>query len=151
MENLRRLKSPPLPMRRLEATAMSEKAQIAAVDERHPGFDEGDHGISQRRGLPRLGIDARRAIDRYGDVAIGGAVHAAVGGAEPQTKATALIGGHAGIAQRRTSEPGSREPGDRIDAVENVVIDRNDRRELIAPRRAGQQENLEVVFRETGI
>ena len=148
---MRRPKSPPLPLRRLEATAMSEKAQIAAVDERHSGFDEGDHGITQRRGFPGLGIDARRAIDRNGDLAIGGAVHAAVSGAESQTKAAALIGGHARIAQRRTSEPGPRDSGDRIDAVEDIVVDRNDCRKLIVPRRAGQQENLEVVLRETGI
>ena len=134
---------PPPSLHWLGATAMPKQVQIAAIDERYTGFDEGDHGVTQRRRLPRFGIDPSCAVDCYRDLAIGRAAHATVGGAEPQPKAAALIGGHACVAQGRTVEPGARQPRERIDAVEEFVIERNDRRELIVWRCAGQKKNRE--------
>ena len=116
---------------------MAKKLQIAAVNEGKAAFDEGDDGIAQRRCLPGLGIDARRAIDCDGDVAIGRAVHAAVGSTKFEAKAAALLGGHARVAQWRTLEPGAREACQRINAIEDVVIDGDDRRKLVVCGYAG--------------
>lgn len=116
---------------------MPKQVQIAAIDEGQSGFGEGDHGIPQRRGLPRVGIDARRAIDCDGDVAIGRAVHTAVGSTKFEAKAAALLGGHARVAQWRTLEPGAREACQRINAIEDVVIDGDDRRKLVVCGYAG--------------
>src|SRR3546814_18302479 len=103
---------------RLSATAaMSEQPQIAAVDERNSGFDKGDGGVTQRRCLPRFAIDARRAVDGNGDLAIGGAVHTTIGGAQPQSKAATLIDGHAGVTRQRTFEHGTRKPYDCVDWI----------------------------------
>ena len=130
---------------------MPEQFQVAAPDERHACLDKPDHRVAQRGCLPGVGFDARRAVDCNGDLAIGGAVHAAIGGAEPQAEAAALIDGHACVAQWRAFEPGPRQPGERIDAVEDVVIDWNDCRELMLWRCAGKKKDLEVVVGESGI
>lgn len=116
---------------------MPKQVQIAAIDEGQSGFGEGDHGITQRRGLPGIGVDPRRAIDCDGNVAIGRAVHAAVGSTKFEAKAAPLLGGHACVAQWRTLEPGAREACQRIDAIEDVVIDGDDRRKLVVCGYAG--------------
>ena len=130
---------------------MPKQVQIAAIDERHSGFDEGDHGITQGRGLPGFGIDTRRAIDCDGDFAIGRAIHAAICGAEFEAKATALLDSHARVAQRWTLEPGAGEACQCIDTIKDVVIDGNDHRKLIVWGCAGKKENLEVMVGKTGI
>ena len=52
-------------------------------------------------------------------------------------EAAALLGGHARVAQWRTLEPGAREACQRINAIEDVVIDGDDRRKLVVCGYAG--------------
>ena len=130
---------------------MTEKAQIAAVDERNSGFDKGDGGVTQRRCLPRLAIDARRAVDRDGDLAIGGAVQTTIGSAQPQSKAATLIDGHAGVTRQRTFEPGTRKPCDCVDAIKEIVINRKDCCELIVRGCVGKKKDLEAAIGKIGV
>lgn len=127
---------------------MAKELQIAAVNESTTAFDEGDDGIAQRRCLPGLGVDARRAVDRDGDLAIACAVHMAVGGAELEPEAPPLLGGHAAIAQRRAAEPDARHARQGVDAVEDLAIERNQRRELVVWNSAGKEKNPDVVLGE---
>lgn len=145
------LNFPPQSSTRLSAAAVPEQLQIAAADERHACLDEPDHRVAQRGCLPGVGFDARRTVNCDGDLAIGGAVHAPIGCAEPQAKTAALIDGHARVAEWRTFKPGPGQPGERIDAVEDVVIDWDDCRELILWRCAGKEKDLEVVLGKGGI
>lgn len=133
---------------RLGAAALAKELQIAPVDEGKAAFDEGNDGITERRSLPGLGVDARRAVDRDSDLAIGRAVHMAVGGAELQAKAPPLLAGHARVARRRTAEPDARHSRQGIDAVEDVGIERNQRRELVVWNRAGKEKHPDVVLGE---
>ena len=137
--------------RRLGAAAMAKQLQIATIDEGKAAFYEGDDGIAQRRCLPRLGVDAGRAVDRDGDLAIGRAVHATIGGAEFEAKAAALFNSHARVAQWRTLEPGAREACQRVDTIKEVVIERDDRCKLIVWECARKKENLEIMIGKTGI
>ncbi len=125
---------------------MAKKLQIAAVNEGKAAFDEGDDGIAQRRCLPGLGIDARRAIDCDGDLAIGRAVHMTVGGAEFEPETPPLLGGHARIARRWAAEPDARHSRQGVDAIEDVAVERNQRRELVIWNRAGKEKNPDVVL-----
>ena len=127
---------------------MAQELQIAAMNEGKAAFDEGDDGIAQRRCLPGLGIDAHRAVDRNGDLAIACAVHMAVGSAEFEPEAPPLFGGHARIARRRPSEPDARHARERIDAVKDVAVERNQRSELVVWNSAGKEKNPDVVFGE---
>src|SRR3546814_18139961 len=136
---------------RLSGTAaMSKQPQIAAVEERNSGLDKGDGGVTQRRCLPRFAIDARRAVDGNGDLAIGGAVHTTIGGAQPQSKAATLIDGHAGVTRQRTFEPGTRKPCDCVDAIKEIVINRNDCRELIVRGGVGKKKDMEAATGTNG-
>ena len=130
---------------------MAKKLQIAAVNEGKAALDEGDDGIAQRRCPPGLGVDARRAVDRDGDLAIACAVHMAVGGAEFEPEASPLLSGHARIARRRAAEPDARHSRQGIDAVEDVGIERNQRRELVIWNGAGKEKNPDVVLGERRI
>lgn len=132
--------------RRLEAAAVAKELQIAAINEEKSAFDEGDDGIAQRRCPPGLGVDARRAVDRDGDLAIGRAVHMAVGGAQLEPETPPLLGGHARIALRRAADPDARHSRQGVDAVEDVGIERNQRRELVVWNGAGKEKNADVVF-----
>lgn len=134
--------------RRLEAAAVAKQLQISAINEGKAAFDEGDDGITQRRCLPGLGVDARRAVDRDGDLAIACAVHMAVGGAEFEPKPPPLLSGHARITRRRAAEPDTRHSREGIDAVEDVAVERNQRRELVVWNGAGKEKNPDVVFGE---
>lgn len=134
--------------RRLGAATMAKELQIAAINEGKAAFDKGDDGIAQRRCLPGLGVDARRTVDRDGDLAIACAVHMAVGGAEFEPEASPLLSGHARIARRRAAEPDARHSRQGIDAVEYVVVERNQRRELVVWNSAGKKKNLDVVLGE---
>ncbi len=127
---------------------MAKELQIAAVNEEKAAFDEGDDGIAQRRCLPGLGVDARRAVDRDGDLAIGRAVHMTVGGAEFEPEASPLLGGHARISRRWAAEPDARHPRQGIDAVEDVGIERNQRRELVVWNSVGKEKNPDVMLGE---
>lgn len=127
---------------------MAQQLQIIAVNEGKTAFDEGDDGIAQRRCLPGLGVDARRAVDRDGDLAIACAVHMTVGGAELEPEAPPLLGGHARIARRRAAEPDARHARQGIDAVEDLAVERNQRGELVVWNSVGKEKNPDVVFGE---
>lgn len=127
---------------------MAQELQIAAMNEGKAAFDEGDDGIAQRRCLPGLGVDARRAVDRDGDLAIACPVHMAVGGAQLEPEAPPLLSGHARIARRRAAERDARHSRQGVDAVEDVAVERNQRRELVFWNRAGKEKNPQVVFGE---
>ncbi len=127
---------------------MAQELQIAAMNEGKAAFDEGDDGIAQRRCLPGLGVDARRAIDRDGDLTIARPVHMTVGGAEFEPKAPPLLSCHARIARRRAAERDARHSRQGVDAVEDVAVERNQRRELVVWKRAGKEKNPNVVFGE---
>ena len=125
---------------------MAKKLQITAVNEGKAALDEGDDGIAQRRCPPGFGVDARRAVDRDGDLAIGRTVHMAVGGTEFEPEAPPLLGGHAGIARWRAADPDARHARQGVDAVEDFGIERNHRRELVVWNGAGKEKNADVVF-----
>lgn len=127
---------------------MAQQLQVATMNEGKAAFDECDDGIAQRRCLPGLGVDTRRAIDRHGDLAIARAVHMAVGGAEFEPEPPPLLGGHARITRRRAAKPDARHSRQGIDAVEDVAVERNQRRELVVWNSAGKEKNPNVVFGE---
>ena len=124
---------------------------MAAVDESKPSFDEGNDGIAQGRGLPWIGLDARFAIDRDGNLAIAGAVHATVGGAELQPEATPLLGGHPRIARNGTAMQRTSEARQRVDSIKDIGVDWDDGGERIVWRGAGKEEDLEIVMRKEAV
>ena len=133
---------------RLWSAALAEQLQIAAVDEGKATFDESDDGITQRRCLPGLGLDASIVVDRDGDLVIGRAFLVAMGGVVFLALAPPLLGGHARVTWRRTSAPSVGHPRQGVDAIEYVAVERDHRCELVVWNCAGKEENPEVVFGE---
>ena len=72
----------------------------------------------------------------------------AVGGAQLEPETPPLLGGHARIALRRAADPDARHSRQGVDAVEDVGIERNDRRELVVWNGAGKEKDPDVVLGE---
>lgn len=120
---------------------MAQKLAIAAGDHGEAVLDEVDGAVSQRRRLPGIGSDARRAVDDVCDLAVGRAIHAAIDGLEHVAQPSALLCRQAGIGENATVMQCAPEPRDGLDAIEAVSVKRNKgRQRLIGPRIAKHQK-----------
>ena len=124
---------------------MAKNLQIAAVNEGKAAFDEGDDGIAQRRCPPGLGVDARRAVERGGDLAIGRTAVAQVERAEHKVEPGKPVGGERPATRQRTrraTEQTAMEAQQAGDAGEEILVERDDCCERPARRRVAQPQPM---------
>jgi len=104
---------------------MPEELPIPPGDHGAPVPDEIHRAIAQRRGLPRIGGNGSGAVDGLSDLAIVRTVSAAVSGAEHVLESASLLRGQALILRYRQPMQGAIEPGERLDAVEAIAVERD--------------------------
>lgn len=130
---------------------MAQELEIAAVNCSKTTFDETNHGIAQRGGLPRFGSDARGTEDGVANLAIAGTVLPAIGSLDHRAQASALLVGDACIGRDFAAVEATPEPGECFDPAERFGVDRDDgckRRSRIC---AGKEQDFDgdVAYTES--
>ena len=104
---------------------MAEELPVASSNHR-PTVPDEIHGVVAQRGSPpRIGGDRSGAVDGLSDLAIVRTVSAAVSGAEHVLESASLLRGQALILRYRQPMQGAIEPGERLDAVEAIAVERD--------------------------
>lgn len=126
MGNLRVLDSHP-PFARSRPSTKAKEDAVATSDHSEAVPDEADGGVAQRRSFPRLRSDAINAEDDAGDFTIARAVHVAVNRLKHVAIAAALLASQPAVLGDRPPLKRSQKAIGRLDPVEPVRIQRDQR------------------------
>lgn len=85
------------------------------------------------------------AEDGFGDVAVASAVHPPVNRLQHVAGAAALLGGQAGVGGNRATEPGAQQPGDGVQPIRAILVERNQGGERLIGGGWGKPEPLKPV------
>lgn len=85
------------------------------------------------------------AEDGFGDVAVASAVHPPVNRLQHVAGAAALLGGQAGVGGNRATEPGAQQPGDGVQPIRAILVERNQGGERLTGGGWCKEEQLKLV------
>ena len=124
---------------------MTQQLTIAASDHGKAALNQTDNAVAQGGGFPVLCTDALDAIDDVGDLAIGGAAPAPIGGLKHVPVAPPLLRRQPAVIGNGSSLQGAQEVVDRFDPVVAVGIKRHKRRERSVGRDASKTDQPNCV------